>query len=125
MSLGDWISGGEPEHTETFVRVRAGRTPDPYNPDRTVEDWGNPDEAEFAGAWSSSGSSFGADAVREPLSTSKVITVFDPEADIVAGDRVRAADGSVFTVTGRPGSDVNPWTGWRPTRVLTVEERRG
>jgi len=122
-----WISGGDdPEHLEPFTRLRAQRRPDPYNPDASVEDWTlEPDELPLEGAWSSGASSFGSYPVRLHLTTSKQIVIFDPTADVREGDRVRDAAGSVFTVTGRPEADRNPWTGWQPTLVLSVEEVTG
>lgn len=121
----DWIGASEPEHLEPFTRLRAQRKPDSYNPDRTVEDWTDPDELPLRGSWDSGGSSFGSDPVRLQLSTSKRIAIFTPDADVRAGDRIRTADGAVFTVTGRPARDKSPWTGWQPTCVLDVEEKEG
>ncbi|WP_194385363.1 hypothetical protein [Microbacterium luteum] len=122
----DWIADDRPQHLEPFTRLRAQRKPDRYNPERTVEDWSQPPvELSLSGAWSSGGSTAGTDAVREQRTTTKQIVIFDPEADVVAGDRVRAADGTVHTVTGRPERDQNPFTGWRPTLVLNVEEVTG
>jgi hypothetical protein len=125
-SVLDWLSGAQPDHLEDFTRLRAVRVPSPYNPDALVADWDKPaDELLMRGSWDSSGSSYGADEVREQLVTSKRIAIWDSAADVREGDRVRAADGAVFTVTGRPARDKNPWTGAQPTCVLTVEEVRG
>lgn len=122
----DWIGSSEPEHLEAFMRLRAQQTPDSYNADREVDDWGKePEELPLRGSWDSGGSSFGSDPVREQLSTSKRIAIFTPDADVREGDRIRAADGAVFLVTGRPARDVNPWSGWQPTVVLDVEEVKG
>lgn len=121
----DWIGGHEPDHLEQFTRLRAYRESDPYNPDSTVENWARVDEITVRGAWASSSSSLGFDAVRSQLTTSKQITIFDPAADVLVGDRIRSADGHTFKITGRPESDINPWTGWRPTLVVSVEEVTG
>lgn len=121
----DWIGSDEPEHLETFTRLRAQQIPDPYNPDSTVPDWSTPDELPLRGSWDSTGSSFGADPVRVQLTTAKRIAIFTPNADVREGDRIRAADGAVFTITGRPARDINPWTGWQPTVVLDVEHKEG
>ncbi|MFF7683165.1 hypothetical protein ACFZA2_10420 [Microbacterium sp. NPDC007973] len=121
----DWIADDGPQHLEPFTRQRAQQIPDPYNPDATVDDWTTPDEAAFSGSWDSTGSSYGADVVREQLTTGKRLVVFDPDADIREGDRVLAADGARYTVTGRPARDQNPFTGWRPTLVINVEEVTG
>lgn len=122
----EWIDSSEPEHLEPFTRLRAQQIPDPYNPERTVDDWSQaPDELPLHGSWDSGGSSFGSDPVRLQLRTSKRIAIFTPEADVREGDRIRADDGAVFTVTGRPAHDKSPWTGWQPTVVLDVEEVKG
>lgn len=122
----DWIGSSEPEHLEAFTRLRAQQVPDSYNPERTVDDWSQaPDELPLRGSWDSGGSSFGSDPVRLQLTTSKRIAIFTPSADVREGDRIRSADGAVFTVTGRPSRDINPWTGWQPTVVLDVEHKEG
>ena len=121
----DWISSSAPEHLEPFTRLRAQLTPDPYNTDRSVEDWTTPEELPLSGAWDSGGSSFGNDAVRSQLTTAQRIAVFDRDVDVREGDRIRAKDGAIFTVTGRPTRDVNPWSGWQPTAVFDVEEVKG
>jgi hypothetical protein len=77
------------------------------------------------GSWDSSGSRYGSDGVREQLVTAKRIAIWDVAADVREGDRIRVADGAVFTVTGRPERDKNPWTGSQPTCVVNVEEVRG
>lgn len=121
----NWIASSEPDHLESFLRLRARTKPDPYNPTRTVEDWAVPIELPLRGSWDSGGSSYGSDPVRDQLSTAKRIAVFTPSSDVREGDRIRAADGAIYTVTGRPSKDVNPWTGWQPTVVLDVEEVKG
>ncbi len=63
--------------------------------------------------------------MREQLTTSKQIAIFDPAADVREGDRIKASDGAVFTVDGRPERDRNPWTGWQPTVVFSVTEYKG
>ncbi len=121
----DWINDDRPQHLEQFTRQRAGQKTDPYNPDATVDDWGNPSSLTLLGSWDSTGSSYAADPVREQLTTGKRIVVWDPDADVREGDRIVSADGAVFTVTGRPARDRNAFTGWRPTVVIDVEEVLG
>lgn len=122
----DWISGTGPQHLERFVRLRAKQKPDRYNPDSLVDDWSQaPDELELFGSWSSTSSTVGADAVREQQTTTKQLVIFDPDADVREDDRIRAEDGAVFSVTGRPARDQNPFTGWRPTLVIDLEEGKG
>jgi hypothetical protein len=126
MTVLDWIDDNDPQHLESFTRLRAQLVPDPYNTDALVEDWKLPTvDIELRGAWSSTGSSVGADPVREHTSTSKQLVIFDPDADVRNGDRIRDAGGSIFTVNGRPDRDQNPFTGWRPTLVINVEEGTG
>lgn len=128
MDALDWIGGGgdRPEHLEEFVRLRAQQRADDYNPDALIDDWSLPPlELPILGAWASASSAYSNDAVREQLLTSKQIAVFDPNVDVREGDRIRTADGAVFTVTGRPERDKNPWTGWQPTALISVEEGVG
>ena len=121
----DWIGDNTPAHLESFTRLRAVQVPDRYDPDATVDDWTNPSELPLHGSWDSTGSVVGADAVREQTTTSKRLVIFDPDADVLNGDRVRDAAGAVYTVTGRPARDQNPFTGWRPTLVIDLEEGTG
>lgn len=122
----DWIEDRGPEHLETFTRLRAQTIVDPYNSEELVDDWSQePDELPLKGVWASRSSTYRSDATREQLATAKTITVFDSDADIREGDRVRNEVGDVFVVQGRPERDRNPFTGWRPTTVITVDEHRG
>lgn len=121
----DWIGDNTPAHVEPFTRQRAVQIPDRYNPDATVDDWTDPSEILLRGSWDSTGSSVGSDPVREQTTTSKRLVIFDPDADVRNGDRIVDAAGHVYTVTGRPSRDQNPFTGWRPTLVVDLEEGTG
>ncbi|HEY9310241.1 MAG TPA: hypothetical protein VIP82_20755 [Microbacterium sp.] len=81
----DWIASNEPEHAESFTRLRAAEISDPYNPDAVVEDWTEPSELPLRGAWSSASSAYGTDPVREQLTTTKQIAIFDAAADVREG----------------------------------------
>lgn len=110
-----------------FTRLRAARKPSPYNPDRTVEDWENPDRLDFTGFIATISSSMTPNQNREETTSGSVITVPDPTIDIQKGDRIIPQDDPTRTweVTGIPGRDTHPWTGWRPTCEITVTEWKG
>lgn len=124
-TVGDMLSAGElMPCAATVRRTRPGSRPDPYNPDRTVEDWDHPDVAELRGFVASSSSSELPDGAREEVSSSAVLTVADPLADVRRGDVIEAvpADGRRWRVVGFPATDASPFTGWRPTLEATLEE---
>lgn len=106
-----------------LARLRAGRKPDPYNPERYLDDWDEPDRLEFAGFVASSSSAEAADAAREETVSSAVLTCA-PGTDIQKGDRIEAVppDGRLWRVTGFPASDRSPFTGWLPTLEADLEE---
>ena len=111
----------------TYTRLRAARKPDPYNPKHTVEDWNNPERLTINGFLASSASQRSPDGSREETSSSAVLTIPDPNADIRIGDRIENTpyDGRRWEVTGIPSNDVNPWTGWQPTLEVQLQEWKG
>lgn len=112
--------------TTRFVRQRAVMVTDPYDPEAPgVPDWGDPDELEVWGYFASQSSIGQDDAVRSQLITTKQLVLDDPDADVQLGDRIETASGDVYRVTGIPEVDVNPFTGWRPTRVVNLEHGVG
>lgn len=124
-TVGEMISGDAAMPCAgTFRRTRPGRKADPYNPDRTVEDWDDPDVAELRGFVASSSSSELPDGAREEVTSSAVLTVWDPSADVMRGDVIEAVppDGRRWRVVGFPSTDASPFTGWRPTLEATLEE---
>jgi hypothetical protein len=108
----------------TLTRKRAKKKEDPYNPERTVEDWTDPDVLAFSGYVSSQTSTEQTDAVRAKLITTVQIIVPNPTVDVMEGDRVTDGTHS-WSVTGIPIKDINPFTGWQPTLVVDVEEVDG
>lgn len=127
MNLTEWVGAGWRDLVSLTrcVRLRAGKTVDPYDPETLLgEDWGNPERLVFEGFIASGSSVDVDDPVRRRTSTRKVLTVFDPGVDIVRGDRVEV-DGVLFRVEGIHANDVNPWTGWQPTRVIELEVFEG
>lgn len=127
MTAQDFIEAegfGFAEITE-FVRQRAVLVADPYNPDAEgVPDWSAPDEITVAGFFASQTSAEQTDVVRAQLITTKQLVLDDPDADVQRGDRIKLGS-RVWTVTGIPEADVNPFTGWQPTRVCNLEEVSG
>lgn len=124
----DWI-GGESgrgfEHGEEFVRLRAVLVRDPYSGKEIGADWSRPDEADLVGAYfSSQGSTDGDDPVRRQTSTRLQLIIPDPGADVRRGDRIRRGD-RTWSVVGFPEADTNPWTGWRPSLVVDLEDYQG
>lgn len=124
-ALGEILSGpGAMPFATTVLRVRPGRRTDPYNPERSVEDWESVDTAELTGFVASSSSSETPDGLREEVSSSAVLTVADPSADVRRGDVIEAVppDGRRWRVVGFPTTDASPFTGWRPTLEARLEE---
>ena len=113
------------DYGEEFVRQRAGKILDPYSDEEIGEDWGNPDEETLDGAYFSSQSSTDSDGeARRQTSTGKQLIIPDPDADVRRGDRIRQGS-RIWAVVGFPENDVNPFTGWRPTLVIDVEDHVG
>ena len=122
LAFGDLAMG----HLEQFVRLRAGLIPDPYDPDSVIaEDWANLDRLTFRAYISSGASTESAADRREQVVSRSVLVVPDPAIDIRRGDRIEDDAGRVWTVQGFPARDQNPFTGWRPTLVVALEEVRG
>lgn len=105
------------------ARLRAGQKADPYNPDRTVDDWDDPERIEFPGFISSSTSTETGDAAREETVSAAVLTC-EPGTDVQKGDRIESvpSDGRLWRVTGFPSQDTSPFTGWQPTLEAELEE---
>jgi len=126
MTAGDWMAGdGGFTVTSEFVRQRAVLVVDPYDPDAAgVPSWDTPDELTVWGYLASQSSTEQADPVRAQIITTKQLILDDPDADVERGDRIRQGV-KVWTVTGFPEADINPFTGWQPTRVCNLEEVQG
>ena len=123
-----------------FIRLRAKRKANPYNPAQNEPDWSvPPDELAIMGALSSSSSTRTPDTLSSSSSTrtpdtldtqtesTAYLTIPDPDADIRIGDRIRADpdDGRLWEVDGFPSKDANAFTGWRPTLECRLTERKG
>ena len=130
MSLLDDLTAGGgwrmPGATK-WRRLRASRKPDPYNPAQTTEDWTKPVELEVRGALASSSSTRTPDVLDVQTTSTAVLTVADPNADIRLGDCIRPepADGRMWEVSGFPSRDANAFTGWQPTLEVQLTEWKG
>lgn len=124
--IDDINASGLPAATR-FVRLRASRKADPYNPAQTTEDWTKPVELEVRGALASSSSTRTPDVLDVQTTSTAVLTVADPNADIRLGDRIRPepADGRMWEVSGFPSRDANAFTGWQPTLEVQLTEWKG
>ncbi|KAB1662822.1 hypothetical protein [Pseudoclavibacter sp. CFCC 13611] len=110
---------------EVFTRLRAGLLTDPYDPETVIGmDWAHPDELEVYGFFASQQSLEQSDPVRAQIITTKQLVLESPDADVQAGDRIRKGD-QTWSVTGEPAADINPWSGWRPSRVVNLENVTG
>lgn len=107
-----------------MVRQRAALVADPYDPDSVVKDWSTPVEITVEGYFSSGSSAIQPEAVREHLSSVTQLVFDDPDVDVAVGDRIKFGP-HLFTVTGIPARDVNPFTGWQPTLVVDLEAGAG
>lgn len=109
---------------DRFVRLRAGKTANPYNPDAGGSDWANPEELVVEGFLASSSSATRTSDLDRRVSSTAVLTIPDPDVDIKVGDRIRPepADGRMWTVGGIPARARNPFTGWHPTMEVQLEE---
>lgn len=110
-----------------FHRLRPTRIPDPYNPAATADDWTNPDIQTIHGALASSTSTRLQDGNRDQTTSTAVLTIDDPHADIQVGDRIQPnpADGRCWEVTGFPSNDINAFTGLQPTLQISLSEWKG
>ena len=110
-----------------FQRLRARRTPRAMNPKQTDEDWQHPDIIELRGALASSTSTRLPDALDMQTTSTAVLTIDNPKADVRIGDRIRAMpdDGRLWEVSGFPSNDVNAFSGWQPTLEIQLTEWRG
>nr|DAS65779.1 MAG TPA: head closure knob [Caudoviricetes sp.] len=111
-----------------FIRLRAKRKANPYNPAQNEPDWSvPPDELVIMGALASSSSMRTPDTLDTQTASTAYLTIPDPTADVRIGDRIRADpdDGRLWEVDGFPSKDANAFTGWRPTLECRLTERKG
>lgn len=130
MNALDYITGST-EFTlagaTSFQRLRARRIPRAMNPKQTDEDWEHPDIIEIRGALSSSTSTRIPDSLDLQTTSTAVLTIDNPKADVRIGDRIRAVpdDGRLWEVNGFPSNDVNAFSGWQPTLEIQLAEWKG
>lgn len=106
------------------IRQRATTTPDPYNPDRTVTSWADPDEITLQGFLDSQQSVDVGTAGRLETTSNATLNLADPAADVQRGDRIKIGD-RLWNVVGFPPAPMNPFTGWRPWLICTLREVTG
>lgn len=103
-----------------IVRLRAALVPSDYNPDDLVADWANPDRKPLAGFVDAQSSAELADPVRSESVTTTTVYLDDVHADIRRGDRVEYAGGT-WTIEGFPAAPMNPFTGWQPYLIVSLQ----
>ncbi|MFJ4173995.1 hypothetical protein [Microbacterium sp. NPDC089696] len=128
-TLGEYIgTGGDGfgfEHGEIVERLRAGLVEDRYSKKLVRQDWNNPEVLTIVGASIGSVGQTQADgSQRRQTTVAALLTVTDPNADVVIGDRIRRG-AQVWSCVEFPETDKNPFTGWRPTLVIALEEYHG
>lgn len=112
-------------HPETVVRLRAAAVTDPYSAKPVKQDWSRADRLTLDGASISSVGQTEADgSQRRNVEVSALLTLDDPDADVLLGDRIVRAS-QTWEVVETPETDQNPFTGWRPTRVIALKEVHG
>lgn len=99
---------------------------DPYSGQETAPDWDNATEWTVQGFLAHTTST---ELVTEPnrqnVRSDATLTIPDPNADVQRGDRVADGDGRTWIVQGFAQDDVNPFTGWQPTRVCQLAAWNG
>ena len=92
MNAIDFINAGNSGFTlngaTIFNRLRARRIPRAMNPKQTDEDWDNPDIIELRGALATSTSTRIPDALNAETTSTAVLTIDNPKADVRIGDRI-------------------------------------
>ncbi|MBB2956972.1 hypothetical protein [Pseudoclavibacter helvolus] len=111
--------------TQAYVRERATRVDNAYNPKNPAHDWTNPSTLTVVGfldTGASAGS--GAEPNRNQTVSSAELHLPDAAADVQLGDRIRDGD-RVWSVEGFPAADVSPFTGWQPVKTVRLREVHG
>ncbi|MEE8738293.1 MAG: hypothetical protein SOI66_05215 [Bifidobacterium sp.] len=109
---------------DDYQRQRRRKIADPYDPTSvTLGDWTDPDSITVSGHIHTVTSSeqTGDPSRSEVVSTAEFVTD-DLTADIKRGDRIVSTDGRKWDVQGFPARDRNPFTGWQPTLVASLQE---
>lgn len=110
----------------TFIVQRAGRKPDPYDPDTTISDWTHPSERTVNGYLHHLTALEMSDAIRSEATYHAELVIPDADADVERGDRVWDEDRKhMWTVQGFTATDMSPFTSWQPTMVVDLTEVRG
>lgn len=111
-------------YVEQIFRYRPKSIDNPYNPDDKAVDYSSTDQTDIYG-FITANSSEDRDGLDTTVTNTATLTCPDPDADIQIGDVICTDNGNRYVVTGFKRSETNPFTGWRPTLVATLEEVRG
>lgn len=126
-TLAEFMGAGDGfgfEHPEPVDRLRAGVVVDEYSQKPIGEDWSKMTTLPLEGAISSTGQTQADGTQRRQTTVSALLTIADPGADVKIGDRIRRGT-DLWSVVEFPEIDMNPFTGWRPTLVVALEEVHG
>lgn len=112
-------------HGQTWQRLRRKTVVDRYSREETLADWTDPDTEPIDGCGFAPGTSEEFPEVdREQLHTVGTLYV-TYQADITAGDRMKAPDGEDWQVIGDRADWRNPLTGWTAGSVVRLKRVRG
>lgn len=103
-----------------IVRLRARLVTDPDNPRRQIASWEEPSRLPLEGWVDTQVSADPSDTTRKQTVARADLYCTHPNADVCRGDRVEYG-GEMWVVEGFPDSPVNPFTGWRPHRVVSLK----
>lgn len=113
------------EYGQTVTRDRRKLIPDPYNPERMIPGpWSDVDSSDIEQAFIASSSSTPVSSATRTQTLTEKSLYCQPDADVRAGDRIRAG-GEVYFVHAKPAGDVNPFTGWQPVVEIPLENAEG
>lgn len=128
-TLGEFINAGGDgfgfDAPENIDRLRAEVIIDPMSEKEIPADWSRASSTPIEGASISTLGQMQADNTqRRKVEVSALLTITNPNADVILGDRIRRGT-DLWEVVEWPERDRNPFTGWNPTRVLGLKEVHG
>lgn len=113
------------DYGETVTRLRAVEVTDEFSVSGKREDWTTPNERSIPGCGIVPVSSSEAPTTdRAELLTLRTLTA-PHGSDILHTDRIRTADGLVWTIDGHPSDPTHPMTGWQPGMVVALRLKEG
>ena len=115
-------------HGETVTRLRPSLTPDPDDPDSMIPDSGAPpaEHTLHHVAWHTEPEALDpGDPPRTPREAVARLLSRDTEPDVMVGDSLRRADGTIWAVTAVQKGLTAPLTGLRPGTLITCRRQIG